>query len=82
MFGLVGAPLCDPAAVYYFKHNMVFLIAAILACIPWKQTLPQLFAKSEQATYWLKPLAITAIFLLALGMIVSQSYNPFLYFRF
>ena len=82
MFGLAGAELCDPAAVYYFKHYLVFLIAAILACIPWKQALPQLFAKSEQAAYWLKPLAITVIFLLALGMIVSQSYNPFLYFRF
>ena len=82
MFGLAGAQLCDPAAVYYFKHYLVFLVAAVLACVPWKQVLPRLFAGNEHAAYWLKPLAVSVIFLLALAMIVSQSYNPFLYFRF
>ena len=84
MFGLSGAPLNDPAAIYYFKHYLVFLVAAALASLPWKiylQKLPHQQALASAAV-WLKPLAITVLFLLALGMIVTQSYNPFLYFRF
>ena len=83
MFGLNGASWIDPSAVYYFKHNLVVLLAAALACIPWNplvQKLPPRLAKS--GAQWLKPLAVTVLFLLALGLIISQSYNPFLYFRF
>jgi hypothetical protein len=32
--------------------------------------------------YWLKPIVVTALFLLAMALVVGQSYNPFLYFRF
>lgn len=79
MFGFVKAELCDPQAVYYFKHNLLILIAAALASIPWKNgpvKLPQGFSAA------VKPIAVTLLFILALAMIVSQSYNPFLYFRF
>lgn len=86
MFGFGGAPLCDPGAVYYFKHNLVFLVAAVIACVPWKAVLQKLpdgvKASLGPTCQWLKPLAVTALFLLALAIIVGQSYNPFLYFRF
>ena len=86
MFGLVEAELCDPAAVYYFKHNLVFLVSAVLASIPWKAVLERIpLCRSHiagQIGYYLKPLAVTVLFLLSMGMIVTQSYNPFLYFRF
>ena len=80
MFGLGGAPLVDPAAVYYFKHSLEFLVAAALASCPWKQ-LP-VVQRCSVRVGWLRPVVITALFLLALAMIVTQSYNPFLYFRF
>ena len=80
MFGLSGAPLLDPAAIYYFKHNLVFLAAAALASCPWKQL--QLVRRTGEQISWLRPLLVTVLFLLALAMIVTQSYNPFLYFRF
>ena len=76
--------LNDPNAIYYGKHYLVFLVSAALASLPWKvylQKLPHQDALASLAT-WLKPLAVTVLFLLALGMIVTQSYNPFLYFRF
>ena len=84
MFGLAQAKLSDPVTVYYFKHYLVVLVAAVLACIPWKGVLEKLPGKATLcvAASWLKPLVITALFLLALGLIVTQSYNPFLYFRF
>ena len=81
MFGLVRAELCDPVTVYYFKHYLVFFVISVLACIPWKTLLPQ-NRITDTVLWWLKPLALTAVFLLSMGLIVTQSYNPFLYFRF
>ena len=81
MFGFVGAELTDPVAIYYFKHYFLFLVISILACIPWKVVFPQ-NRLTGAVGWWLKPLAITIIFLMSMGMIVTQSYNPFLYFRF
>ena len=80
MFGFVEAELTDPAAIYYFKENLVFLVAAALASVPWKQVLPENPMFSGLAR--LKPVVLTGLFLAALGMIITQSYNPFLYFRF
>jgi hypothetical protein len=66
--------------VYYGKHYLVFLVAAALASIPWKQTLSG--SRLGSLGQRLKPLAVTALLLASLGLIISQSYNPFLYFRF
>ena len=84
MFGLGGAAWSDPAAVYYGKHYLVFLVAAALASLPWKEYLQKLPHQEVlvSAGRWLKPLVATVLFLLALCWIVTQSYNPFLYFRF
>ena len=84
MFGLSGAPLSDPAAIYYFKHNLAYLAAAALASLPWKSfpVISRWVTNPPRSLTWVAPTVITAMFLLALGMIVTQSYNPFLYFRF
>ena len=86
MFGLVKAELTDSSAIYYFKHYLAFLAFAVLACVPWKAAadkLPELSGNvAKNIGHLLKPLAITVLFLLALSIIVTQSYNPFLYFRF
>lgn len=82
MFGFVKTSLTDPVAIYYFKHYLVFVILAILACVPWKTVAGHLPERVKTMGGALKPLAITVLFLLALSMIVTQSYNPFLYFRF
>ncbi len=82
MFGLSNAALIDPGAIYYFKHYLAFLVAAALACIPWKSALRQLPAPLAAAGPWLKPLVVSILFFASLAMIITQSYNPFLYFRF
>lgn len=80
MFGFSDAPLVDPVVIYHFKHNALFLLAAVLACYPWKNLKP--FCREQTVMRWAKPVLITVLFLLSLAMIVTQSYNPFLYFRF
>ena len=86
MFGFVKAELSDPTAVYYFKYYLVFFVAAALASIPWKAAANRLPMPAQQvigaAGMWLKPIAVTALFLLAIGLLVGRSYSPFLYFRF
>ena len=83
MFGFGGAALTDPAAIYYFKHNLAVLAAAALACIPWKALLGLLPKQPvKAAAFWLKPIAVTVLLLLSVALMVGQSYNPFLYFRF
>lgn len=42
MFGAVKAELSDPYTVYYFKYYLVFLVAAVLASVPWKPLLQRL----------------------------------------
>ena len=82
MFGFRNASLLDPATVYYFKHYLVMLVCAALACLPWKAATDKLPQTLRNTGAYLKPFAVTLIFLLALALIVGQSYNPFLYFRF
>jgi alginate O-acetyltransferase complex protein AlgI len=86
MFGFAGAPLTDPGAIYYFKNYLFFLVAAALASIPWKQVASKLPTEVAAplcvAGSWLKPVVATLLFLASLAMIITQSYNPFLYFRF
>ena len=82
MFGLSGAKLCDPGTVYYFKYYLVFLVASALACIPWKSAAVLLPDGVQALCTKLKPILVTLIFLLSVALVVTQSYNPFLYFRF
>ena len=86
MFGFVAAELTDPTVIYYFKHYVVVLALAVFACLPWKRIANKLPRKSadtaKRVGRILKPVIVTIIFLLALSMVVTQSYNPFLYFRF
>ena len=86
MFGLSGNSLFNAASTYYGKHYAAFLLAGILASFPWKSLLAKLFPEENKTVaaiaYYTKPLAVTLLFFVALGLLVGQSYNPFLYFRF
>ena len=84
MFGLVKTTLTDPTAIYYFKHYLLYLVISVFACVPWKTVFSGLSQRKvvQLLDVWVKPLALTALFLLGMAMIITQSYNPFLYFRF
>jgi len=84
MFGIVKTGLTDPTAVYYGKHYLLYLVLSALACVPWKAVFSGLSGRRavQLLDVWVRPLALTALFLLGMAMIVTQSYNPFLYFRF
>lgn len=92
MFGFTSVGWIDPRAVYYGKRYLGFLILAALASVPWKGDIlprsalyreriePRL--KGSPAILVFKPLAVSVMALVSIGLLVEQSYNPFLYFRF
>lgn len=92
MFGITSVGWVDPRAVYYGKRYLGFLILAALAGAPWKEEILPRSAlyrkriesrlKSSTAILVLKSLAISVMALVSIGLLVEQSYNPFLYFRF
>ena len=89
MFGIDGIGLTDAKTIYYFKENIFFIVAGMLACIPWKLIIEKIFNGKEKAlnviaslALWIKPIMVTILFVCSVAMLVGQSYNPFLYFRF
>ena len=57
------------------------LLIAIAACLPvWKQWYFKLSARSRHC--WIETVVCAVVLLLCTASLVSQSYNPFLYFRF
>lgn len=79
MFG--GAPLADMTATYYLTGSYTLLLVAIVLSAP---VLPYLRERLGTARLWQagEPLVATGIFLLALLLCISGSYNPFIYFNF
>ena len=87
MFGLSGNAISDPQLSITFMNNLFWLIAAVLFCMPitqlvkrWAQT-----QRSEGVRAGISIVnAIMNVMLLFVctAMLVGDSYNPFLYFRF
>jgi len=58
-----------------------FMLLTAFACLPAVSR----FAKARENSSvirWIKPLLAAAVFLLCVASLASQSYNPFIYFRF
>lgn len=91
MFGVIKRPLTDAVTIYYFKYYFVFILAGVLASIPWKRAVAQMVGEAfvskhrvaiDNVAMVMKPIATTIIFLFSMSVLIGQSYNPFLYFRF
>jgi len=82
MFGFGAAQGVDAYFVYYAKENLWVLAACVLACLPWGQMTRTLPRGIREKAIRLAPLAATLCLLLSLFVMITQSYNPFLYFRF
>lgn len=86
MFGAIKAKLVDANAIYYFKEYLGFILLGIMASVPWKQIFAKGCKKTPKAMEvvftCVKPVIITVLLAVSIAMLVGQSYNPFLYFRF
>ena len=81
MFGFRGNPLTDGVFTEYFRQNIPLLLCGILLSTPLFRWPKEKTANSTLADY-IRVIALFAVFLLSIVSLVSNSYNPFIYFRF
>nr|MBQ6242889.1 MBOAT family protein [Lachnospiraceae bacterium] len=76
-FGALG--LTDTAALFYLREYAVWLILGIVLCLPFA-------ARLKTGLLWkhrvLTGLIALLILVISTAFLVTQNYNPFLYFRF
>ncbi len=86
LFGRAGAPLGDLQLTITVQNNLFWLIAAILFCMPitqWiKKGIRHLTAEGQALCQGGAIVMNVMILFLCTALLVGQSYNPFLYFRF
>lgn len=88
LFGLAGGPAVDALLPLAFSNNLFWIIAAVAGCLPVVPALKKrLIGEREEArsALWvtaLQPLLYLGILFACTAMLVGESYNPFLYFRF
>lgn len=79
MFGK-GAGAADSSAGYLLRTNIIPLIIGIIAATPlYKKVIDRLSYKTVNR---LKIIVFPVLFLLCIVFMISETYNPFLYFRF
>jgi len=81
--------LWDTRVEILMTNNSIFLIAAILFSTPLPKTLGNRLVKmllhyrlTPLYDYVVYPIGLMALFITSLILLVGQTYNPFLYFRF
>ena len=83
MFHLNGTSLVNSEGLYYLKNYFIIIVIGIILSTP---IISKLFKKLESKQTNLRSILITGIYIgilvLSTASLVSDSYNPFLYFRF
>lgn len=90
MFGSAGRSLVDFNATLTLQNNLIFIVICLVACAPTGEiiakALKKLPVEKTKLVFglkaYVKPLLYLLVFITTLVFMVSQTYNPFLYFRF
>lgn len=87
MFGLSGAPLFDSTLGFVVANHLFWLILAILFCgplVPKAKSFLVRFATHRQmcAVRVAQGASCLVLLVICTALLVGQSFNPFLYFRF
>lgn len=87
MFGLSGNALSDPQLSITFMNNLFWLVVAVLFCMPITQLVKR-WAQAQRSEGVRAGISIVnaimnvMLLFVCTAMLVGDSYNPFLYFRF
>lgn len=89
LFCLNGNGLLNTETWLTFRGNVLFLVAAGVACTPWLMKKDEAFSQAaERKKSTMRVYQLVQVFgpillmLLSTAVLVGDSYNPFLYFRF
>lgn len=84
MFGLNGGGLSPSAWIYYLGSNAVLLVIGVALCMDYRRWTTHA-SETEKSRRWVPMFrfaALAVLLLLSVAFLVSDTYNPFLYFRF
>ena len=85
MFGLAQPERVIYTAAWYLDGWVILtLIAAVLACVPWREVLGERFntwLASDRGVLCTRA-AACALLLFGAVLVITSTYNPFIYFRF
>lgn len=84
MFGVGNNGLTDVYMIYQFKNKIGFILIAFIACLPWSDWFID-WKKNpvfDKVTEYAAPVVTSLLLIVSIILLVGQSYNPFLYFRF
>ncbi len=89
MVGFSGVPFFSTKVQIIFLNNYIFIIIAILACLPivryMKILMEALSEKNKYSAYTIQVSKIAynvIIMFMCIASLIGSTYNPFLYFRF
>ena len=76
MFGIGEIPLSDFVTVSLLKNNLFVIIAAVILCCPVYRVVKDKTGAAGKIVFGFAVLIISSL------LLVKQSYNPFIYFRY
>lgn len=83
MFGLKGT-FINSTFIYYFKNYFIILVIATIFSMPIYQKIEKLLESNKYK--WIKFATVLTVYvfllIITISYLVSDTYNPFLYFRF
>lgn len=92
MFGLSGQPMMDLTSQLLIEKNIYFTLLACILCTPIKALFINPFnnrgrksndqSNNKSTFQWITPIVNIALLLIVTSLLVGDTYNPFLYFRF
>ena len=77
-----GCDIYDLTTISVICENIVLIAVCIIACTPIPKRIYDFVCCFKPIAIIIEPLLMVAGFALAYAMLIGQSYNPFLYFRF
>ena len=84
----VGVPACNRLALYEWTSHAAFLFILAVASFSFVTSIARKFLDKiashtgEAISFWLKSIWCLVVLILSIAVLISSSYNPFLYFRF
>ena len=87
MFGLASRPVWDTSLGFVLMNNVFWIILSVVFCapiLPWLKAKLQSGASTQRQVWLIYLQAVACIVMLAVStsLLVGESYNPFLYFKF
>ena len=81
MFGFAARGLYDGDGLYYLRTYLPLLVLEVIFCLPFVRRVRMFFMKNGYLQAFLYLFTLALLFI-SVSFLVTQNYNPFLYFRF